>query len=113
MVGREPWSSGYGKRLKFQRSWVRFPALYTGWTFLTFICCKNCKVCLKRPKINEKEAGVGPFKKHIRMVTLGEKSRGKVQSSESTFEERSRAHSKGAVQKNTKIFIFHMCVTKL
>ena len=27
----------------------------------TFICCKNCIVCLKRPKINEKEAGVGPF----------------------------------------------------
>ena len=22
-----------------------------------------CNVCLKRPKINEKEAGVGPFKK--------------------------------------------------
>ena len=29
--------------------------------FFTFICCKNCIVCLKRPKINEKEAGVGPF----------------------------------------------------
>ena len=60
-TGGEPRSSGYGKRLKFQRSWVRFSALYTGWTFFTFICCKNCKVCLKRPKINEKEAGVGPF----------------------------------------------------
>ena len=43
--GREPWSSGYGKRLTFQRSWVRFPAPYTGWTFFTFICFKNCKVC--------------------------------------------------------------------
>ena len=30
-------------------------------TFFTFICCKNCNVCLKRPKINEKEAGVCPF----------------------------------------------------
>ena len=29
--------------------------------FFTFICCKNCNVCLKRPKINEKEAGVGPI----------------------------------------------------
>ena len=30
--------------------------------FSTYICCKNCNdVCLKRPKINEKEAGVGPF----------------------------------------------------
>ena len=35
--------------------------------FFTYICCKNCNdVCLKRPKINEKEAGVGPFfKKNI------------------------------------------------
>ena len=24
---------------------------------------KICNVCLKRPKINKKEAGVGPFKK--------------------------------------------------
>ena len=30
--------------------------------FFTYICCKNCNdVCLKRPKINEKEARVGPF----------------------------------------------------
>ena len=33
--------------------------------FFTYICCKNCNVCLKRPKINEKEAGVGPFKKKL------------------------------------------------
>ena len=24
--------------------------------FFTHICCKNCTVCLKRPKINENEA---------------------------------------------------------
>ena len=30
--------------------------------FFTLICCKNCIVYLKRPKINEKEAGAGPFK---------------------------------------------------
>ena len=29
--------------------------------FFTLICCKNCIVCLKRLKVNEKEAGVGPF----------------------------------------------------
>ena len=64
--GREPWSSGYGSRLTFQRSWVRIPAPDTGWTFFTLICCKNCIVCLKRPKINKKEAGVGPiFKKLV------------------------------------------------
>ena len=28
--------------------------------FFTMICCKNCIVCLERPKINENEAGVGP-----------------------------------------------------
>ena len=62
-VGREPWCSGYEWRLMFKRVWVWVPALYTGWTFFTLICCKNCIVCLKRPKINEKDAGVGPFKK--------------------------------------------------
>ena len=31
-------------------------------TFFTFLCCKNYNdVCFKRPKINEKEAGVVPF----------------------------------------------------
>ena len=29
--------------------------------FFTYICCKNCIVCLKRLKINEKEAGDGTF----------------------------------------------------
>ena len=31
--------------------------------FFILICCKNCIVCLKRPKINEKEAGFSPFLK--------------------------------------------------
>ena len=31
--------------------------------FFTYNCCKNCNVRLKRPKINEKEAEVGPFLK--------------------------------------------------
>ena len=33
--------------------------------FFTNYCCKNCNVCLKRPKINKKEAGVGPFKEKM------------------------------------------------
>ena len=35
--------------------------------FFTFICCKNCNVCLKKTENkNKKEAGVGPiFKKKI------------------------------------------------
>ena len=51
-----------GKRFTFRRLWVRIPAPYTGLTFVTYICFKNCNdVYLKRPKINEKEAGIGPF----------------------------------------------------
>ena len=40
--GREPWSSGYGRWLMSWRLLVRIPATYTGWTFFTYICCKNC-----------------------------------------------------------------------
>ena len=44
-----------------RRSWVWVPALYTGWIFFTFICCKNC--CLfEKTKINQKEAEDGPSK---------------------------------------------------
>ena len=46
-IDREPWSIGYGRRLMSWRLWVWISALYTGWTFFTYICCKNCKVCLK------------------------------------------------------------------
>ena len=38
--------------------------------FSTLICCKNCNVCLKRPKINEKEAEVGPFKKRLKQFVF-------------------------------------------
>ena len=31
--GRQPWSSGYGRRLLFKRLWVWIPALYTGCTW--------------------------------------------------------------------------------
>ena len=56
----ELWSSGYGRRLIFQRSWVRIPAPYTRWTFFTFICCENFNVCWKDEN-KQKEAGVGQF----------------------------------------------------
>ena len=45
----------------FKRSWVRIAVPYTGWTFFTLICCTICIVCLKRPKLNEKEAWIGTF----------------------------------------------------
>ena len=39
--------------------------------FSTYICCKNCNdVCLNRPKINEKDAGVGPFFKKTNTFLL-------------------------------------------
>ena len=64
--GREPWSSDYGRRLTFQRSWVRIPAPYTGWTFFhIYLLYKFVMFVWKRPKINEKEVGVGPFFKNI------------------------------------------------
>ena len=60
--GREPWSSGYGRRLTFLRLWVGIPVPYTGWTFFTLICCKLVLMFVWiRPKINGKEAGDGPF----------------------------------------------------
>ena len=38
--------------------------------FFTLIRCKNCIVCLKRPKTNEKEAEVGPFLKNFTTTTV-------------------------------------------
>ena len=40
LKGREPRSSGYGRRLMFQRSWVWIPAPYTG-HFLHFFVVKS------------------------------------------------------------------------
>ena len=51
--------SCYGKRLVHKRSWVRIPSPDIGWTFFHIDFCKICIVCLKRPKINEKEAWNG------------------------------------------------------
>ena len=39
--------------------------------FFTYICSKNCNdVFFKRLKINEKEAGVGPFKNSIERLLM-------------------------------------------
>ena len=42
------------------------PSCDTGWTFY---CCKNCHICFKGTKINDKEAGDGPFKKQATFAT--------------------------------------------
>ena len=60
--GREPWSSGYGKRLTSESHGFEPRHHILGGHFFAYICCKNCNLCSKRPKINEKEAGVGPIK---------------------------------------------------
>ena len=53
VMGRNSSSKGRG---------FKSMALYTGWTFFTYICYKNCNdVCLNRPKINDKRGHVGPF----------------------------------------------------
>ena len=44
----------------FQRLWVRIPALYTGWTFFTSICCKI--LMFEKTKINEKRPGMAHLK---------------------------------------------------
>ena len=58
-----PWSSGYERRLVFWRSWVRISASFTGWNSSHWLVVKFVTFTyLERPKINEEEAGDGPFK---------------------------------------------------
>ena len=55
----------------FKRSWVRNPEPDTGWTFLIFICCKNCYVCLFEKTENKwKRSRVWPvfLNKHFHIV---------------------------------------------
>ena len=62
-LGASPWSSTYGRRLEFQRSWVRILVLFTEWKyhFSHIFVVRIIMFFLKRPKINGKEAGDGPF----------------------------------------------------
>ena len=70
ILGWEPWSSGYGRQLMFERFKSR--RLILDGHFITLICCnqENCIVCLKRMKINAKEAGAGPFFEKYRNFML-------------------------------------------
>ena len=49
-VGREPWSSGYGRRLMSKGHEFESQHCILDGNFFTFICCKNSNVCLKRQK---------------------------------------------------------------
>ena len=64
VMGRDSRSEGHG---------FESPHRILDGHFFTYICCKNCNdVCLKRPKINKKEAGVGPFfLKHLSYFLKG------------------------------------------
>ena len=65
-AGRERWSSGYGRSLVFKRSWVRILSPCTVRSFFTYICCKNCIVCLENIKNKrEKRPGLAHFLKKI------------------------------------------------
>ena len=57
-LGREPSSKGYGRRLMSERLWVQTPVPDTRWIIFHIFVVK-LDWCLKRLKINEKEAGNG------------------------------------------------------
>ena len=63
-IGWEPWSSGYGRRLIFQRSWVWIPALYTGWTFSLLFVIKIV-MFLWKDENKRKRGWDGPFLKKL------------------------------------------------
>ena len=64
VLGWEPWSSGYVRRLTSKRSWVQIPAPGTGWSLFHIYCYKNCNACLKRPKIKTIKEANAPFLKN-------------------------------------------------
>ena len=66
LLGWEPWSCGYGRRLMFQRSWIRIPGPYTtGWIFFLHLFVVKIVKYVWKTKINKKEAGVGPFSRNL------------------------------------------------
>ena len=82
-------SSGYGSWLMFWRSWVRSTVQYAGWTFFTFICCKNVMAVLKTG--NKRKRGRGrPISNHW---------------SRNTFLEGDFVAIKSFLQKNSHIFL--------
>ena len=61
-LGHEQGSSGYGRWLKFERSWVQKLA---GHDIFTLICFQNCIVCLKKTK-NKRKRGQLLLTIHVR-----------------------------------------------
>ena len=59
-IERDPWFSGYGRRLRVWWSWVQIPVPYTRWSFIILINCKIYNVCLKKIENKLDIARVGP-----------------------------------------------------
>ena len=68
LLGREPWSSGYGKRLTIPKVVGLNPGTVYWMDIFSHIFVVKIVMFLKRPKINEKEAGLAQifFKKTFR-----------------------------------------------
>ena len=71
LLGREPWSSGYRRRLMIWRLWVQILAPCTGWTFFShlFVASIVLMFVWKDPKINDKRGRGWPLLK-ISLVIL-------------------------------------------
>ena len=59
--GREPWFSGYGRRLMFQRLWVQIPAPYIFVVQILMFVWKD-------ENKNEKQTEDDPFKKKFKVA---------------------------------------------
>ena len=62
IIWQDPWSSGYGWWLMFERLCFRIPVLYTGWTFFNIDLLSKLYCLFGKTENKQKEAGVGPLK---------------------------------------------------
>ena len=66
----EPWSSGYGRRLMFQKSWFRIQAPYTEWTFSHLFVPKIVMFVWKDENKRKKMPGFAQIKKRNLPLSL-------------------------------------------
>ena len=107
--GRDPWCSGYGRILMYQRSWVQIPAQFTGRIFFTYICYKNCNVCLKVQKWTKKRPGIAHFLK-INALTI-QSSWQEIVTSVSRLKRKTNKEigNRSWMRKNSSLKIRHYC----
>ena len=68
--GREPWSCGYGRRLMFERLWVRIPAPYGQDIFSHWFVVKIVLFVWKDEKFTKKWPGLAHLKKLTSLLCL-------------------------------------------